>query len=140
MSPSNLFPITFWKFPAICFGCDCYDSKLLEINTNHLLKSVSWRHQMYSKMLRQFSKVLLNFIRVIKHSSFNQSFLLAYLVEPLQTIFLAPCSECLLTLLAAVPIYIVLVLRFLDMKCFSFANVSIPVCFLFFSMLNIYNY
>ena len=36
-------------------------------------------------------------------------------------------SEFLLVLLATVQLYNVLVLMFLDMKQFSFANVSIPV-------------
>ena len=31
MSPSNLFPIKFWKFLAISFGWSYYDSKLLKM-------------------------------------------------------------------------------------------------------------
>ena len=55
-----------------------------------------------------------NFIRVIKNSSFNQIHLLN------------SHSEYLLVLLVAVQLY-VLVLRSLDMKGFTFLNVSIPV-------------
>ena len=36
-------------------------------------------------------------------------------------------SPCVISILAAVQLYNVLALRFLDMKYFSFANVSIPV-------------
>ena len=42
-------------------------------------------------------------------------------------LYLAPRSECLLVLLAAVQIYNVLVLRSLDMNYFSFVNVTLPV-------------
>ena len=73
----------------------------------------------------QQKKPNLNFIIVIKNSSFNQSFVDTYLIYHLQTIFRVPRSECLLMLLAAVQLYDVLVLRPLDMKYSSFANVSI---------------
>ena len=45
----------------------------------------------------------------------------------MKIISIIPRSECLLVLLAAVQLYNVLVLRSLDMKYFSFANVSISV-------------
>ena len=48
------------------------------------------------------------------------------MVYSFQRIFLVPCSECLLALLAAVEFY-VLELRSLDMKYFCFTNVSTPV-------------
>ena len=41
VSLSDLFIIKFWKFLAISFGWDCYDSKLLKIILSYLLKSVS---------------------------------------------------------------------------------------------------
>ena len=45
----------------------------------------------------------------------------------MQTIFLVLYSECLLVFLAAVQLYNFLIFRPLDMRYFSFANVSIPV-------------
>ena len=73
----------------------------------------------------QQRKPNLNFIRVIKHWSFNQSFVQPYLIELLQTILLVLSSECLLVLLSPKQLYKVLALRSLDIKYFSFANVSI---------------
>ena len=78
-------------------------------------------------MLRQFSKRSLISIS----SELSQIYLLIkVLYRPiwtLQTIFLAPRSECLFVLLAAVHLSNVLVLTSLDMKHFSFANFGMPV-------------
>ena len=56
-----IFSQTFWKLMAISFGWGCYGSKFLQTIISHLLKSVNLSselssHQMYSKVLRQFSK------------------------------------------------------------------------------------
>ena len=37
---ATFFQLSFENF-RLCFGCDCYDSKLLKINTSHPLKAVS---------------------------------------------------------------------------------------------------
>ena len=38
MSPSNLFPIKFWKFLAVSFGSGYYDSKTIK-NDSKIFKS-----------------------------------------------------------------------------------------------------
>ena len=114
MSPSNLFAIKFWKFLAISFGGGCCDLTLCS-------------HQIYSKMLRQFSKGSL--VSVLSESS-KIHILIKLLHRSIWfnlCRFLVPCSECLLVLLPAVQLYNVLVLSYLDMKYVSFANVSTPV-------------
>ena len=114
MSPSNLFPIKFWKFLAISVGGGCCDLKLCS-------------HQIYSKMLRQFSKGSL--VSILSESS-KIHILIKLLHRSIWfnlCWFLVPCSECLLVLLPAVQLYTVLVLRSLGMKYFSFANVGMPV-------------
>ena len=94
----------------------CFDSKLLKI-ISYLLKSVNQMsdfgsHQMYSNVKTvQQRKPNLNFIW------FNIC----------RQYFYVPRSECLFVLLAAVQLYSVLVITYLDMKYFSFTNVSIPL-------------
>ena len=66
------------------FARCCSESKKLKNIIIYLLKSVNERselrsHQTYSKMLRQFRKPNFNFIKIIKNSSFNQSFVQAYM-------------------------------------------------------------
>ena len=129
MSPSNLFPIKFWKFLAISFGWGCYDSKLLKIFISYLLKSVNYRsevksHQMYPKMLRQFSKGSLISIS-------SESSKVHLLIKVLyRHIWFNLCRRYLLfhtlnvslVLLASVQLY-VLAIRPLDTKYFSCAIV-----------------
>ena len=97
----------------------CFNSKLLKIITSHLLKSVN------SKMLRQFSEESLISIS-------SESSKIHLLIKVLyRHIWLNLCRRYLLfhalnislVLLGAVQLYNFLVLRFLNMKYFSFAYV-----------------
>ena len=84
-------------------------------------------YQNYSKMLRQFSKGSL--ISISSESSKTHIFIKVLYKSIWFNLcrFLVTYSECPLVLFAAVHLYNVLVLRSLDMKYFSFVNVSIPV-------------
>ena len=127
MSPGNLFPMKFWKFQPTTFWWGCYDSKILKIIISHLSNSENHRselssHQMYSKMLRQFSKGSLISIS-------SESLKIHLLIKVLYRSNLFNLSRQYSFSLNVSFCYkqqwisSVLVLRSLDIKCFSFANV-----------------
>ena len=120
----NISGYIFWVL-------SCFDSKLLKIIISHLLKSVNWRpdlnsHQMYSKMLRQFSKGSLISIS-------SESSKIHFLIKVLHShIWINLCRRYFLFQALNVSLCyhsssatLVWVLRSLDMKYFNFANVSV---------------
>ena len=113
-----IFSQKFWKLMALSFEWGCYGSKFLKTIISYLLKSVNLRselgsHQMYSK-----SKGSL--ISISSESSKIHRLTFADDIS-CSTLWMSPCG------IGSSFIMNVLVLRFLDMKYFSFANVSIPV-------------
>ena len=84
-------------------------------------------YQICSKMLRQFSKGSL--ISISPESSKTHIFIKVLYKSIWLNLcrFLVTYSECPLVLFPVVQLYNVLGLRSLEMKYFSFANVSIPV-------------